>query len=68
MMAFSPYSDYCKGNKIEMQVLFGKRITLKTRLLKMALKYNSIDQSIEEEANKLCYELRADHLESGYSA
>lgn len=67
-MAFSPYSDYCKGNKIEMQVLFGKRITLKTRLLKMALKYNSIDQSIEEEVNKLCYELRADHLESGYSA
>ena len=63
-MAFSPYSDYCKGNKIEMQVLFGKRITLKTRLLKMAL----IDQSIEEEVNKLCYELRADHLESGYSA
>lgn len=49
-------------------MLSRKRITLKTRLLKMALKYNSIDQSIEEEINEFCYELRADHLESGYSA
>lgn len=45
-------------------MLFRKRMTRKSKLLKMGFKFNSIDQRTEEVVNKFCYELRADHLDT----